>query len=310
MTDDHQDQHMGDVADQGIHDTAETAVAQGAGGDTADRTDTIMEDVVPGDAGGKKARTDDKGGPVDAIHSPSLQSTSATDTDTDDDESEEEDLLARFYEEYGPAVQDPSEIKTQLLKPDNRLSQKASLMEIFELSRAELDAILKGEGENGKRFVSIMNTLDKHVWEPARQAAKEAGTGASRPRGAGFKTVYQEYVAGQRFGYQTYSRPTDESRERWQDLHWYAWFIHEALETLWDRNGGPLFDKGLRQDAAAQRLWYLMRRWSADNTSRRLRSQKAATKKIAAAASASGKPKKKSVPKGKKKAQLGGEEDS
>src|SRR5215472_17585218 len=47
-------------------------------------------------------------------------------------------------------------------------------MEIFDLSRPELEAILKGEGTNGEVFVHLMHTWDENVWEPARQAAKEA----------------------------------------------------------------------------------------------------------------------------------------
>jgi hypothetical protein len=93
----------------------------------------------------------------------------------------------------------------------------------------------------------------------------EVDAGAQRPRGTSFETVYQEYLDGESGKHRSYSRPTAESRERWEEVQWYAWFIHEALDKLWMQNGGPLCDKGLKQAAAAQRLWYLMRRWSADN---------------------------------------------
>src|SRR5262245_37512712 len=57
---------------------------------------------------------------------------------------------------------------------------------------------------------------------------------------------------------------------------------------LWKRNGGSLFNNGLKQGAAAQRLGYLMRRWSADNApSRFLRTEQAAAKKTTTTAASS-----------------------
>jgi hypothetical protein len=97
-------------------------------------------------------------------------------------------------------------MKTQLLEPDDRLSLKSSLMEIFELSRNELDAILAGEGEIGEAFLNTVRTVDSKVWEPARKAAESGDSGSGRQRGPSFETIYEEYVAAERGGHQTFSR--------------------------------------------------------------------------------------------------------
>jgi hypothetical protein len=60
-------------------------------------------------------------------------SQSTEESDSDSDSSEEKDgITAIFNMQYGAADQAPTESKTQLLKPNERLSQKASLMEIFK----------------------------------------------------------------------------------------------------------------------------------------------------------------------------------
>jgi hypothetical protein len=230
-----------------------------------------------------------KGDAEDAIPSPSFSSISAHSDASSSDESEEDDPSARYDEKAKNTSPPPADVRIQLLKPDERLSQKQSLMQLFELNRASLDALLNGESETGKKFIRLMNTLDQRLWEPARQAAKEAGPDVPRPRGISFETVYQEYVLEERSGLQSYRDPEEEEQENWTELPWYVWYLYHALDVLWRRTGGPLSKKGLMEDAAAQRSWYLMRRWATDNTpSRRLRSKKgAATGKEHAAATSS-----------------------
>ena len=107
----------------------------------------------------------------------------------------------------------------QLLYPDNRLSLKSSVMEIFEPSRNELDAILAGEGESDEGFVDAMQTVETKVWEPAWKAAESGGSDSgSTECGSSFETVYEEYVASEHEGLQTYSRLRPDT-ERWEELH-------------------------------------------------------------------------------------------
>ena len=85
--------------------------------------------------------------------------------DDNNDELEEVDRVTLFDGESGVIDQALTDVKTQLLEPVEWLSQKKSLMEIFDWSRPELDAILKGEGDNGKAFIRIVRMLDTEVWE-------------------------------------------------------------------------------------------------------------------------------------------------
>jgi len=95
--------------------------------------------------------------------------------DDNNDELEEVDRVTLFDGESGVIDQALTDVKTQLLEPVEWLSQKKSLMEIFDSSRPELDAILKGEGDNGKDFIRIVRMLDTEVWEPVRHHREGCG---------------------------------------------------------------------------------------------------------------------------------------
>jgi len=178
-----------------------------------------------------------------------------------------------------------TDAKTQLLRADERLSRKSALTEIFELSRTELDDLLDGVGDSGKAFVAAVSTLEEKVWKPARQTTGGAQDSQARQRGAGFEAAYALRAKGESGGRFTFSDPKPGAQETWGEAHWCAWFLHKTLYSLWQCQDGPLFGKGLKEEAAAQRIWYLMQRWSHDHSpSRRQRTEDAAARRAAAAA--------------------------
>jgi hypothetical protein len=219
----------------------------------------------------QQAGTGDNGCPENAIHSPSLGSTSAGvrdtgDNDFDDDDSDNDDSDNDDSDVYEPIYRFYCNAYRRILPtPEGYGNYIANLELVSGLHILKYHPILKGEGQNGQDFSQIMNELDVNVWEPARRFEREMGLPDKRQLGPSFEDAYQECISNEYNEPMIYSNSTEESREEWKEVNWYAWFIREGLEKLWLRRDGLLWHRDLRPKQAAYMLWYLMQQWSANN---------------------------------------------